>query len=401
MSTTILSKLFWFFSFLCLLFLFQLNDESIAEEEIFSVTQSVEKQENIKDYPLFFSAYQKINTELDDTVRLAMIVNAIKVAQKEGFAEVKVLQQLNIMAANIHHSRWHLKYALDSYKAAQSQVYDQQIEGKIKNLRAHLTQLEFERNLNDDYIATKNTGPAKSFKGTILVAYIFVDQGLNTRWSNKTKLRAQQTMALVQQRFGEKATEYNVNDIAFINKTFIARKNPSFKNSKNISFTSSNSHIEAFVKSTMQTLGESSVGDFIEGQMRLENANQGVVIFHTNLDQRSFARRCAYTHERRDYINGKYETKMISKCRDEYVMLMEEVKRNRWDKIHYAQAHEIMHLFGAADLYNIKNSSDYAVTDIMNFYSKSLVDSKVEPITAFAIGWQNKPPQAPFRILER
>jgi phosphohistidine phosphatase SixA len=401
MSTTILSKLFWLFPFLFFLLLFQLNDESIAEKDNFPEHPSVENQEKIKSYPLFFAAYKKINIELDDTARLSAIVNAIKAAEKEGFTEVNILQQLNIVAANIHWSRWHYKYALDSYKAAQSQVYDQQIEEKIKKLRTHLTQQELERNLNDDYIATKNTGPAKSFKGTILVAYIFVDQGLNTRWSNKTKLRTQQTMALVQQWFGEKATEYNVNDIAFTNKTFIARKNPNLKNNKNISFTSSNSNIEDFVKSIMQTLGENSVGDFIEEQMKLESASQGVVIFHTNLNQRSFARRCAYTHERRDYINGKYETKMISKCRDEYVMLMEEVKRNRWDKIHYAQAHEIMHLFGAADLYNIKNASDYAVTDIMNFSSKSLIDSKVDPITAFAIGWQNKPPKAPFRILER
>lgn len=82
-------------------------------------------------------------------------------------------------------------------------------------------------------------------------------------------------------------------------------------------------------------------------------------------------------------------------------MLMEKVRRNRWDKIHYAQAHEMMHVFGAADLYNIKDAGRYSVTDIMNFQSKQLENSNIEPITAYAIGWRKKPPMAPFDIVER
>ena len=60
-----------------------------------------------------------------------------------------------------------------------------------------------------------------------------------------------------------------------------------------------------------------------------------------------------------------------------------------------------MHVFGAADLYNIKNATNYAVTDIMNYQSKQLQNSDVASITAYAIGWQEKPPNAPFTILER
>jgi hypothetical protein len=131
-----------------------------------------------------------------------------------------------------------------------------------------------------------------------------------------------------------------------------------------------------------------------------------VLIFHisyfiTNQDQRSFARRCGYTHQRTRKINGSIQTELFSNCTDEYVMLMEKVKRNRWDKLHYAQAHEIMHVFGAADLYNIKEAANYEVTDIMNFQSKQLEHSKISPITSYAVGWQKNKPLAPFNILDR
>lgn len=349
----------------------------------------------------FYAAYQKAINESDDSKKLIAISIALKIADREGVSDKNILQQLNIMAANIHQSRWHVVYAIENFKAAQSIKYDRNIADRIKELRKYLSKVESERGLNDDYIATKYSGPAKVFRGKVLVAYVFVDEGLTTRWSNKTKLRTQQTLSSVQQWQKQRAANYQVKDIEFINKVFVARRNPNLKSSKVVSFGSSNAEIEQFVISVAQNLGEKSIGDFIEKQMQNVGADQGVVYLHTNLDQRSFARRCGYTHKQSVFRNGQYDTQMISHCRDEYVMLMEKVKRNRWDKMHYAQAHEMMHVFGAADLYNVKNARNYAVTDIMNFQSKQLLNSSVEPITAYAIGWKEFPPEAPFDILER
>lgn len=351
--------------------------------------------------PDFYAAYQNAVNEIDDSKKLVAITKALKIADRDGVSDKNILQQLNILAANIHQSRWHVVYAIENFKAAQSLVYNRNIADRIKELRNYLSKMESERGLNDDYIATKFSGPAKVFRGKILVAYVFVDEGLTTRWSNKTKLRAQQTLSSVQKWQERRAANYQVNDIEFINKVFVARKNPNLKNSKVVSFSSSGAEIEQFVVSIAQNLGENTIGDFIEKQMQKAGAAQGVVYLHTNLDQRSFARRCGYTHKQSVFRNGQYETRMISQCHDEYVMLMEKVKRNRWDKMHYAQAHEMMHVFGAADLYNVKNARNYAVTDIMNFQSKYLLDSSVEPITAYAIGWRELPPEAPFDILER
>lgn len=401
MSSKSLSKLFWVFAFLCFMLLFQSGDEKIATQ-ILDVELSTESNDQLGQfYPEFYAAYQEALNESDDSKKLIAIAKALQIAKSKKITEKAPLQQLNIMAANIHQSRWHVVYAIQNFKTAQSIRYDRNIADRIKELRQYLSKVESERGLNDDYIATKYSGPAKVFRGKVLVAYVFVDEGITTRWSNKTKLRAQQTLSSVQQWQIQRAADYQVEDIEFINKVFMTRRNPNLKNTKVVSFGSSSAEIERFVISIAQNLGENSIGDFIEKQMKKVGADQGVVYLHTNLDQRSFARRCGYTHKQNVFRNGQYETKMFSQCHDEYVMLMEKVKRNRWDKMHYAQAHEMMHVFGAADLYNVKNASDYAVTDIMNFQSRYLLDSSVEPITAYAIGWKEYPPEAPFDILER
>jgi len=401
MSSKIISKLFWLFAFFCFLLIVQSEKEALPVKSSALVSQSIDKDQIQKNYPIFYASYKKLKAEKDDAKKLIIISEALKIAKKEGFGNKKLLQELNITAGNIHQSRWHVIYAIDNFKAAQTYIFDKNVDNRIKELRKHLTKVEAERGLNDDYIATKYSGPAKVFRGKILVAYVFVDEGIRTRWSNKTKLRTQQILELVQEWQTTKAKEYQVEDIEFINKTFVARKNPSLKHQPKVLFDSSNADVDQFVVSIAESLGEKNIGDFIEKQMTLSSADQGVVFLHTNLNQRSFAHRCGYTHKKQTWVNSKYETVMISQCRDEYIMLMEEVKRNRWDKMHYAQAHEMMHVFGAADLYNVKKASDYAVTDIMNFQSKQLNNSNVEPITAYAIGWKQKAPQAPFKIIER
>jgi len=402
MPSKILAKIFWSFAFFCFLLLIQIGDDKpnpIAEYNRTSKTKPNQIKKN--QYPQFYSAYLKVINAADDEEKLAAAKQALNIAHQENFIDKNILQNLHIIKADIHHSRWHIVYALESYKAAQKLIFDQRIDSRIDQLRKHLRHYDKERGLFDDYIVTKESGPAKTLRGKVLVAYVFVDDGIKTRWSNKTKLRTQQTLSMVQQWKQEKAKEYGINDISFVNKTFVARRNPQLKSPKGVSFESSGKEINQYVSTIANSLGEKSIGDFIEKQVDIYNADQGVVILHTDLDKRSFAHRCGYTHKKKEFKNGSYQTKFFSQCKNEYVMLMEKVKRNRWDKMHYAQAHEIMHVFGAADLYNIKSADNYAVTDIMNFQSKNLVHSEIEPITAYAIGWQDTMPDTPFRILEK
>ena len=408
MSPKALSNLFWFFTFLCVVFLAQTANQSPDSlPEVNDPRSHVSENKKINDisnsdkYPQFYAIYRQIDQQSVDKTKLALISQALKFAKLEGFENEEVLTRLHLLAANIHQSRWHVVFALDSLNASQALIFDSNIDRRIVKLTKYLKKIDKERGLYGRYIATKNSGPAKIFEGKILVAYVFVDDGLKTRWSKKTKHRTQQILKLVQQWQKGEADQYGIENIEFINRTYVARRNPNLRNQKAISFGSDSKDIQFFVQSVAHSLGEESIGDFIEKIMRDNNADQGVVFLHTNLNQRSFAQRCGYTHQQKIINNGKFEVKMISKCKNEYVMLMEKIERNRWDKIHYAQAHEMMHVFGAADLYNVKNAARYSVTDIMNYQSRQLIDSKVEPITAYAVGWRKKPPIAPFEILEK
>ena len=401
MPSKILAKIFWIFAFFCFLLIVQVDREQTSKKKPNTPKELQREQIKKEEFPQFYLSYLDVLNATSPEEKLKAIEYALKIANQENYSKKSMLQNLHLLAADIHHSRWHVVYALEHYTQAQGHIFTQRVEDQINQLKKHLKQYEKERGLFQEYVATKYSGPAKTLTGKVLVAYVFIDEGLKTRWSNKTKLRTQQTLSLVQQWQQQKAKEYGVDSISFINKTFVARRNPTLKQPNKVSFTSSGQEIEKYVTMVANSLGENSIGEFIEKQVKLNGADQGVVILHSNFDQRSFAHRCGYTHKQKVFKNGRYQTKFLSQCKNEYVMLMEQVKRNRWDKMHYAQAHEIMHVFGAADLYNIEAASNYAVTDIMNYQSKNLIHSQVEPITAYAIGWLDEKPQAPFKVLER
>jgi len=416
MPNGLLSKIFALLAFFCLLLIIQSEDKiALTNSSIINKPKinPLQNKEHFNKYKSFYFLYNKIIDAKDTENNLKLIEQALIIAKNQGFPDKSILRLLHILAAEIHQSRWHFTYAIKSLNKAQRLVFDSQVSKDIKRLRSHLSQIDQERGLKTQYIATKNTGPSKYLNGRILVAYVFVDDGLSTRWSNKTKFKSLQVLQSTQSWQIEKAKQYNISGIEFVNRTYVARKNPLLKQLKSnkmnlprtkvetVTFKSSNKAINQFVISTMNSLGAKDVNEFLLKEMKKNQVTQAVLILHTNQDQRSFARRCGYTHQRQIQVNGVNKTELFSNCTDEYVMLMEKVKRNRWDKLHYAQAHEVMHVFGAADLYNIKNAINYAVTDIMNYQSKQLQNSDVASITAYAIGWQEKQPNAPFTILER
>jgi hypothetical protein len=55
-------------------------------------------------------------------------------------------------------------------------------------------------------------------------------------------------------------------------------------------------------------------------------------------------------------------------------------------------AHELLHLFGADDLYEIRNIAPDDVNDIMNAQCEGVGPTHIGSTTAFAIGWLPAPP---------
>lgn len=61
-------------------------------------------------------------------------------------------------------------------------------------------------------------------------------------------------------------------------------------------------------------------------------------------------------------------------------------------------AHEGMHLFGADDIYRIKNVDKRDDDDVMGEYCTGFLRAKVGDATAFAVGWQASPPVRGYRF---
>lgn len=403
MARKLLSNLFWALMLLCLLILVNSGESEKQQSNPHnSESDSLQpKPRNEKRHQSFYEAFDTVFRIVDSAKRLEAINHALEIARKTDFNGEYELHKLHTSAALIHHDRWHYHYAINSLIAAQEIKFDERIDNRIKRLRKHLSKVEKERNFNSDYIATRGSGPAKQFRGKVLVTYIFIDDGIKTRWSKKTMQRSGQVLNLVQNWQKQQAEKYGVTDLKFQNKIFSIKRNPRLKQLSSVSLKSPKNRIGDYIEAIAQSLGEKNLGDFIQRQLKLENADQAVVIFHSNFNERSFARRCGFTHQKISRVNGIERIEYISRCKEEFVVLMNKVERNRWDKLHYTQAHEILHVFGADDLYNIRGASDYALTDIMNFQSKKLEDSSIHPVTAYAIGWQNKPPKTPFKILDK
>ena len=405
MARSVLSNLFWAFVVLCLLILVNAGKD---EDQSSDITQPKPKKqltqpvsESSAAAKLFKPAYDAVWTLREPEEKLNAIKHALKVAKETEYTGTYEINKLHLAAADIHQDRWHYHFAINSLVAAQKVEFNRTVDNRIKRLRTHLQKVEKERNFNADYIATRDSGPARSFTGKVLVTYIFVDDGIKTRWSKKTLHRSEQVLNLVQRWHKQQSEAYKVENLFFENKFFTAKRNPRLKQLSSVSLKTQREKVNEYISAIMYGLGEKSLEDFIANQLKIAEADQAVVIFHSNFDERSFARRCGMTHKRTQTINGVPKVDYFSRCKEEFVMLMSKVERNRWDKLHYTQAHEILHLFGADDLYNIKGAGAFALTDIMNFQSKKLDDSDIHPITAYAVGWQKQKPNTPFRVLDK
>ena len=132
----------------------------------------------------------------------------------------------------------------------------------------------------------------------------------------------------------------------------------------------------------IKNLGEQSINQFIKKIKTQEKADHVAISFLVNRKDRSFAIRC------------------LSNCSDnrEFVFILEYAKTKYINDMEYALAHELLHLFGADDLYNISNGTYYAPRDIMHYQSKYLSTMNLGPLTAYSVGLIYKQPATPFTV---
>lgn len=241
--------------------------------------------------------------------------------------------------------------------------------------------MNYERDLKEDYHASPHVGPAAQLRGKIALIYVFLADGSMNEWSIRQRTQALSTWQLAQDWLSVKARQYG-SDVSFSQRVFVLNKHPLIKRMRVGDQSTDFENSDAVAMLAAQHFGYKNIHQFIEQIKREEGADQAVLMYHLARDGRSFASRC------------------MQDCTDysEFVFLMETPDIKEWQSLRYTQAHESLHLFGADDLYNIRKAKYFAVRDIMNYPSSMLDASTLEDITAYAIGISDRKPLTPFKI---
>jgi hypothetical protein len=283
--------------------------------------------------------------------------------------------------AQIHTDQYHFHFAIDSLKKAK--VINQQ-NNKYQQKIIYLTNLieknQAERKLRKTYRDARNTGIAKSLNNKVTIAYFYLDDNRWSKWSNKARITNSNNLKQVITWYKQQAKNYDIDGLTFNTRYFFLRSPKGLGRE----WIRKREFFDYASKLLANQLGYRSLHDFVDS-MRRENPDDAVaMVFHSNAQARSYAASCPKTTN--------------SNCKFEYVMLTEKMNNSAssWATTQ-TQSHEILHLFGAADLYNIEGAKNYAVTDVMNYYSKELKYASISPLTAWSIGW-NELPETPFVV---
>jgi hypothetical protein len=282
--------------------------------------------------------------------------------------------------ADVHEYAYHFHYAIDSLKRANKIKYKKHNQDRIEHWQDYINRHQKERHLKDSYHSGLSNGMSAELSGQVNIAYVYIEDRQNNKWTGKRRLENQASIDRVLDWYKREAKKYGKPAPTFKVRYFVIQSPRGVEKSW-LRKTSTFSYLtELLLKHTKYTHFDQFLR-FMQGGNNQENV---ALIFHSNFQNRSYASRC-------------HSKDIARHCKYEYVMLTEDIANKKFSwVIPQVQAHEILHLFGAADLYNIKQAKDYAVTDVMNYYSSDLTYSTIEPITAWAIGWQTKP-HAPFR----
>ena len=280
-------------------------------------------------------------------------------------------------AAEHYYQMWHFHKQLDVLQQAYKLTGSDHHKKRIVETKNLINRNQGERKLRQSYLDMRDTGMNKKLTGKVILAYVFVDDNLWSRWSNQDRLNAMSNADIATDWLQKSAKQYAINNLDFEQRFFFLSI-PKRINNRNVRDE------QYFAYITEQLLNYQKYPDLKTWLNYLtggDKNSQVALIFHTNNDDRSFARTCGKGH-----------------CYFEHVQLITQYKANKLWHFQQVLPHELLHLFGAADLYNIENAKSYATTDIMNYYSSQLNYSSIEPITAWSVGWLTEAPKTPFKI---
>lgn len=320
-------------------------------------------------------ALQQLLKEQDFDAAMLLIEQLLA---KTNSSQSQLKAWLYTQQGQIFQQRRHFHYAINAFQHAMHYLPEKQHHARhIKQLQITIDGMQTERQLRDRYLDARNIGMARQLKHQVTIAYFYLDDAKWSKWSAKSRQRNQVNLEQVILWYKSQAAKYGIDNLD-INVRYFFIKSPNGIAKEWLRDAGFFLQAQSLIS---QQLGYRDLAEFSQAITAGSPFHQLALVFHANNQSRSFASVC---HQR---------------CHAEFVMLTEKMNNNpfAW-ATSQVQSHEILHLFGAMDLYNIRQAKDFAVTDLMNYYSQSLKYATIDPITAWAIGWQQGLPKTPFKV---
>ena len=310
------------------------------------------------------------------------IDSAIRSLEHGPVSNSSMLAWLYEMKAQVMASRYHYHHAIAALSKAQQYEDKPRLKEQKRELQQRINSMQTERQLRESYQNGRDAGVARVLTQQVNIAYIYIDDNASSKWSGKQRLKNQVSVERVTDWYQTQASRYSIDNINFKVRYFVVRSPKGITKQWLRSREAFNQVLNPLIK----RLHFKNVDEFIDNIAAGNKDAQVAIVFHSNYQGRSFAMSCP-------------GSRTPNRCKYEYVMLTEKMNNNHFSwALPQIQAHEVLHLFGAKDLYNIKAAKNYAVTDLMNYYSKDLKYATIEPLSAWAIGWQPQQPTPPFKI---
>ncbi len=294
----------------------------------------------------------------------------------------------HMQQARIHHFLFQFITAEREWNQARiyaTKKQNKQITLELFKLSSIIEAKYKEKGMHQMYFYYQNAGSAKNLKSSLALVYFFLEDSGLQGWNITSMNTVKNAVYKATDWIMDQASLYG-EDLRISSRFFAIDRHPKLKslsikggNEKSSFYTN-----KRFVKTAIRSLGYKSVKQFINEIADEESASNVAILVHLNRKDRSYAmpciRRCSFPAE--------------------FAFIFKKARRYSWDSISQTVAHELLHLVGAGDLYRLEAADSYATTDIMNSHLRYINLRTIEPITAFAVGLQDKiPSDLPFEMV--
>jgi hypothetical protein len=250
-------------------------------------------------------------------------------------------------------------------------------EPSYKAFQAELQGENSQNPLSTHYHARRNQGSAKRLVATNGVLHIFV-RGRNTQeWDAEEMAKTRLHVLQADDWLTERAKESGVQPLTFEHRYLTLLDEPFWRRTDAPDSNSTVEYRTAWLNALLVRFQSGSYAELFDRTFEGMDLANRTVIFHTSVNESSFLALRTFRPQPTDM-----ESTFVPSEITEWV--------NFYEPVCYAR--ELLHLYGADDLFNKVREPSISETEIMNYGAHRIDECELGPLTRYAIGWAAQPP---------